>query len=417
MDNSSDVDAIDSENCSLSSSLPTKMGNASDEPSSLTTSVSTLQPSSKQDEFYSSCEDETDESYSDTESEMREESLEKDASQSSGLKRFIGDCDQVTDILTEHDRTKNRKTYQVTKSGSRSGVIEKLEMSLTGVSEGIHIRLEESTPAEDYFCKSNDPVIESFMNDLIEQADKTDLRDFEVEDVDDEEDDAEAEGSFVRQKPVTRSQNKQSAAKRIDGTEVSSKKRLSATSKTSSDSMTSNISREQAGSAPVGMIAYDSDREMDDKSQLGNSFDSNRGSIQAVVQPEKRSSSVGDEKRAAEDDAAKVKELNNLNWSKAQETIELSKKNVEILRQNAASLQGNGKFVKRKISDDSKRHTDRLHPFHTHMLLYYGVYDTKQVLYAFQTLRNIIACDCRTFLCLSTTTSISNSPIKQQLVR
>lgn len=118
-----------------------------------------------------------------------------------------------------------------------------------------------------------------------------------------------------------------------------------------------------------------------------------------------------------------------INWDQAQENFfDNSKKNVEILRQNAAASAeykaasadgGNRKFVLgRKLSFDRRhRHIDRLHPLHTHMLLYYGVYDTKQVLYAFQTLRNIITCDCRTFLCLSITTSVSNSMLKHLLVR
>lgn len=60
----------------------------------------------------------------------------------------------------------------------------------------------------------------------------------------------------------------------------------------------------------------------------------------------------------------------------------------------------------------------QLHPYHTHILLYLDVYDTKQTLYAFQTLRNMIASDTRTFLCLSITTSIPNgSSLKNLLIR
>jgi hypothetical protein len=33
---------------------------------------------------------------------------------------------------------------------------------------------------------------------------------------------------------------------------------------------------------------------------------------------------------------------------------------------------------------------EKLHPFHTHLLLYYGCYDSKQVLYTLETLRNLM---------------------------
>lgn len=72
------------------------------------------QPTTLKEGYYSSCEEETDESYSETESERHEESVERDnPPQACDIKRFSGDCDRVVDVLTEHDRTKNRKTYQV----------------------------------------------------------------------------------------------------------------------------------------------------------------------------------------------------------------------------------------------------------------------------------------------------------------
>lgn len=75
---------------------------------------SVLQNSPPKDDYFSSCEEETDESFSDTESERHEESLDRDSSlPNTDIKRFAGDCERVSEILTEHDRTKNRKTYSV----------------------------------------------------------------------------------------------------------------------------------------------------------------------------------------------------------------------------------------------------------------------------------------------------------------
>lgn len=417
--NTSDMDGIESENCSLSSSLPTKItnGSATDDLNVSLGSVPNLQRAStvsttpKPSEEYSSCEDETDESYSDTESEMRDESIEKDtaslqSTNTNTIKRFSGDCDTVSDVLTEHDRTKNRKTYRLkamngnsgnggNNNGNKSPMIEKLEMSLASVSEGIDIKLEESTPAEDYFCE---PIVESFINDLIEQAaehcDKPDDC-CDGTDCDSNVDTASLRNNIdnnnlISNDSMERNHRVSPKAREAIGT-AHFKKRLSNTSKASSDSSASNVNintNEQ----------YDSDRDSGRDSQKSD-----------------RETGTGESEgeRKSEPPAASEKVVD---WTKTQASLQNSKKNVEILRQNAA-MDGNGKYFKRKSSMDNKRHSERIHPFHTHMLLFYGVYDTEQVLYAFQTLRNIIACDCRTFLCLSTTTSITNSPIKQLLVR
>lgn len=109
LDNSSEFEAGDSENYSLtcSASAPTKIEmNCNDSCSNQATVL--------KEGYYSSCEEETDESYSESESERHEESVERDnPAHTSDIKRFSGDCDRVVDVLTEHDRTKNRKTYQV----------------------------------------------------------------------------------------------------------------------------------------------------------------------------------------------------------------------------------------------------------------------------------------------------------------
>lgn len=87
---------------------------------------------------------------------------------------------------------------------------------------------------------------------------------------------------------------------------------------------------------------------------------------------------------------------NNINWEK-------SKRNVEILRENNK---------RRKF-----KFFDKIHPLHSHMLLYYGVYDTKRVLHCLRTLRNLLANEPRTFLCLTMTTSVADSNVKGLLIR
>lgn len=123
-DNSSDLDAQESESGSLSGQSQTKIYINDDvaipAAGATTIAVTDQNPnnvsSSLKEEYYSSCEEETDESYSETDSEQREESMERESgegTQPTDIKRFSGDCERVSEILTELDRTKNRKTYQV----------------------------------------------------------------------------------------------------------------------------------------------------------------------------------------------------------------------------------------------------------------------------------------------------------------
>ena len=107
MDNSSDVEAFES----VGSSGPASVGD--NIVSATNTNLRNLK-----EEDYSSCEEETDESYSEeSDSEQREESMERDNSlppqNTVDIKRFSGVCEHVTERLSEHDRTKNGKTYQV----------------------------------------------------------------------------------------------------------------------------------------------------------------------------------------------------------------------------------------------------------------------------------------------------------------
>lgn len=105
------------------------------------------------------------------------------------------------------------------------------------------------------------------------------------------------------------------------------------------------------------------------------------------------------------------KKKKNLRPSKkiTQETLEKGKANVEILKKNFESDEFDG-FFSTKM--------EKLHPFHTHLLLYYGCYDTKQVLYCVETLRNLmLSGNPKLFLCLSINTSVSDSQLKHLLVR
>lgn len=92
-----------------------------------------------------------------------------------------------------------------------------------------------------------------------------------------------------------------------------------------------------------------------------------------------------------------------------QETLEKGKANVEILKKNFESDEFDGYFPVKM---------EKLHPFHTHLLLYYGCYDTKQVLYCIETLRNLmLAGNSKLFLCLSINTAVSESQLKHLLMR
>ncbi|CAD7078230.1 unnamed protein product, partial [Hermetia illucens] len=335
LDLSSDVEAGDSELGSLSSSAPNKI--ESTQPT-MEDSEKDRHEDTAQHEFCSSCD--SDQSSTETESERRENSIEKEIiSTSNDIKRFVGDCERVSEVLSEHDRTKNRKTYHLNRASN--GTTDKQELSsLEGNGSLASTQtFEESHPADEYFSSSSSTeTVEHFVSDLIEQA-----------------------------------------AEKCD-------KKLKSKS-------------------PLPAKIKNVLKETKKNSNYSNS---------------ENESEVFDEKPKTEENISNKEELDARKKSLSlldKEALEKSKQNVEILRQNV-SMDGNGKkYLKRKISEERKRHYDKLHPFHTHMLLYFDVYDTKQTLYAFQTLRNIIACDTRTFLCLSITTSIPNDTLKHLLIR
>lgn len=281
-------------------------------------------------------------------------------------------------------------------------------MSLTDVSEGIGIQTDESTTAEEYFSTSTNDNAAAIEPNSIESAEPPPSSKKRLDKFDDS-----LPTKFVRS--ASDKQYRREKQKSMTADE----KRLSATSKTSSDSNNSeNATPNQRTNESIsGEVAAGGDcDESDAIKPRSNSIDERRIKL---MKESVQTAPVG-------------KTGEPINWDAAKENFfDNSKKNVEILRQNAAASAeynkapssadagGNRKFVLgRRLSFDRRhRHIDRLHPLHTHMLLYYGVYDTKQVLYAFQTLRNIITCDCRTFLCLSITTSVSNSMLKHLLVR
>lgn len=92
-----------------------------------------------------------------------------------------------------------------------------------------------------------------------------------------------------------------------------------------------------------------------------------------------------------------------------QETLAKGKENVKILKKNFQTDEYEGFFPTKM---------EKLHPFHTHLLLYYGCYDTKQVLYSLETLRNLmLAGNPKLFLCLSINTAVSEPQLKHLLMR
>lgn len=119
LENTSDLDSAEHDDyVSLSSSAPTQIITDCDKTESGDAKDAVSNYSSLKDvNFTGSSESD---SFSDTDSEKRENSLEKDFSITTDnsiepvcVKKFTGDCDRVAEKLTKHDRTKNRKTYYV----------------------------------------------------------------------------------------------------------------------------------------------------------------------------------------------------------------------------------------------------------------------------------------------------------------
>ncbi|XP_043067031.1 protein DOP1 homolog [Drosophila bipectinata] len=272
-----------------------------------------------------------------SDSEMRETSLEKEdsltvsssAGVSDDVKRFVGACERVTEALTQHEKIKSRKTYRLTR---------------------------EKTPGEVSLNSLESKDQEQAVPDL--QADVL-----------------PADEYFGHDKKVGKRKKLLNAA---------DKKRLSCISKTSTDS---NISGSHAENA-----------EQEEETEAGTESTIN----------------VEDKRRNLSLETSKLQ-------PDMQKTLEKGKQNVEILRQNAAAAAAAAAAEEQSSLRSSVKSgaslTEAAHLYHNHLLLYLAIYDTRQTLYALQTLRNIICCDRRTFLCLSITTSFSSASLKQLLVR
>ncbi|KAM7345782.1 protein DOP1 homolog isoform 2-T2 [Cochliomyia hominivorax] len=334
--------------------------------------------------------DESDSSIFDSESEQRETSAEKDDSitqtfefeNKSDLKRYVGNTESVTDLLSQHERIKNRKTYHLTREKTPG------ETSLTSTTTDEHGPLslemdpeeEDAHAADEYFdTKSEERQVESFVEDLIEQ-----VRDSAI--------------TKRKKKLKNRIKKLKSNKSPLGQKDKMDNKRMSCISKISTDSN---------NSFTTGEIAKESAEDEEDSTSKFINIEEKRKNLNLETTAKTH-----------------IKE-----WELTPETIEKSKQNLEILRQSAASSQLNKQDVSSKRSSTksctsfegstTKRYqNEKLMPlYQNHMLIYTNVYDTKQTLYAFHTLRNIISCDTRTFLCLSITTSLSSGSLKQLLTR
>ncbi|KAH8396651.1 hypothetical protein KR215_001784 [Drosophila sulfurigaster] len=341
--------------------LEQKLASAMDETESR---VSESQAAAEQEPSLHYDQDITDNSESsdfESDSELRETSIDKEdsltISSSAGggaaddVKRFVGDCERVTEALTQHERIKSRKTYRLTreKTPGDSSLNEPSEEQQTAHQQDN----EHALPADEYFSEA-----------LLRPQDKKLAKELRK-----------------RKKLLT----------------SSDKKRLSCISKTSTDSNHSNLAEHLETEA----TATHSEEEQEA---------SNNENSQPTI-------NVEDKRRTLSLETNKLQP----DWQK---TLEKSKQNVEILRQNAAAAAAANEeqlsirsSTKSNSSLSTFRHTDAAQLYHNHLLLYLAIYDTRQTLYALQTLRNIICCDKRTFLCLSITTSFTSGSLKQLLIR
>lgn len=272
------------------------------------------------------------------------------------VKRFVGDCERVTEALTQHERIKSRKTYRLTREmtpGESS--LKDLEESSLAVAAADN---EHAQPADEYFSEATAATARPQDKKLAKELRK-------------------------RKKLLTSSE----------------KKRLSCISKTSTDSNHSN---------PTEQLETEATHSEEEEPE-------------AIT--ESSTINVEDKRRNLSLETSKL-HGQAPDWQK---TLEKSKQNVEILRQNAAAAAAEEQLSIRSSTKSSSslgiglgtaRHSaDTALLYHNHLLLYLAIYDTRQTLYALQTLRNIICCDKRTFLCLSITTSFTSGSLKQLLIR
>ncbi|XP_037956792.1 protein dopey-1 homolog [Teleopsis dalmanni] len=351
--------------------------------------------------------DNSDSSVFDYESENRETSVEKDESindnsneiVNNNLKRFVGDCERVTEILSQHERTKNRKTYRLTreKTPGDSSIASTTDeqSSLGGGLQSVNTEEDAAHPADEYFNKEKNLDCD----DNISKASKEHTSHIEISAI------RKSISKTVSKKQRRKKDHKSTSKKAISPNE---KKRMSCISKTSTDSNNSYAGIQ--GSKSISEEGIVTSVHSDEEIIVSQST----GTVDTIctihVEEKRRSLSFEINKTKTE-------------WDITPETIEKSKQNLQILRRNVASSDGSGskrastKSAASIKSDIGNLQANKLQFFHNHMLIYLGIYDTKQILYAFQTIRNIIACDTRTFLCLSITTSFASNSLKQLLIR
>jgi hypothetical protein len=261
---------------------------------------------------------------------------------------------------------------------------------------------ESTTTAEEFFDNpqpDDEAIVENVLYDLMEQAADSAV-------VDDPKITGNDIYDFDTSSRNTEQSNLETDSCNFKPSDIH--KRLSNTSKTSSESNCSELRVRNSSS-----VEPPSCNESFSESEATGGETSEKHRRPHKGKPKHKSSAATSKKRAEKRNKELKKKKDGLRplavgtklgYALMTEKFEQSKLNSEILRQNEQD-----KFANRQA--------EKNHPSHSHMLLYFGCYDTKQVLYAFQTLRNIIATDCRLFLCLSITTGVPNGTVKQLLVR
>uniref|UniRef100_A0A336MVF5 CSON006549 protein n=1 Tax=Culicoides sonorensis TaxID=179676 RepID=A0A336MVF5_CULSO len=352
LENSSDFDSVDvEEHVSLSSSAPTQSPGYLDQ--------STGEMSRKNmDLEYSVSSSDTDSS--DNEGPGPYSSLPSFSNEANGtVKRFSGHCEKVDEKLRVFDKIKNRKTYKLKKDENVTKD-DGDDKSLTEMS----MRIRQVETAND---SSREPSITSSIRD---------------EGID----------------SLTKDPDKMISDCEVKASEIH--KRLSCSSKQSTDSNNSssaysstNRHEERASSADPSVLDSPVINENHGEIPIEN------GTIEDELLNMTPKTKLSALKSKTPELRRKKLIQTDMNWEKTKEKFEKSKLNLEILRQNI--LEENIKL-------------EKIDPYHTHILLYFGSYDTKQVLYALNTMRNIVTVDTRMFLWMSLTTSVS-TPIRQML--
>lgn len=377
LENSSDFDSVDvDEYVSLSSSAPTQS------PGYLDQSTGEMSRKNVNLEYSVSS---SDSDISETEGPGPYSSLPTFANEANGtVKRYSGHCEKVDEKLRVYDKIKNRKTYKLKKDDIVKDDGD--DKSLTEMS--IRIRQAETAPNYD---SSREPSLTSSIRD-------------------------EGIDSLTKDTDFKATSDPDFKASEIH-------KRLSCSSKQSTDSNNSSSAYSSSNRCEGRASSVDPVDRADSALNEDNKGDASpkHGSLDdelVNMTPKTKLSAL----KSKTPELRRKKLVNtDMNWEKTKEKFEKSKLNLEILRQNI--MEENLKLEKVCFDIDPGENFTltediyfplQIDPYHTHILLYFGSYDTKQVLYAFNTLRNIIGVDTRMFLWMSLTTSIS-TPVRQML--